>query len=389
MITRTKETQEIFCVVQTAALPSSSRLLELNKKDFVYKFGQTVFVPVLFLSWPTPGTSFTPPPEMTQSTFLVLNQTFLSNTWLQLTFPIAAWSGSAASFRFWFPFQFTDGALCVSAAWWWKRTGLAGSSWRKLDQDRLDCPVSIWSCRIQYTTRTTRVRHQMNLPMRDSRCLESEADRNSSGWMHHLLVVTFGHEQIQGALSAWAFFPPRFFSKSCSFLAISREKPLFWANCGLRPPGVKTLLAPWPQSWIFSCWFSLKTTSALKALRVEGRPDHNDNGDNNEDGQCDSFWVLCSQPCDLIVKTELVEDFQLVQCLRYSLWIHWLLKRIRTFKPGKILFRILPETWWTLFCSCDAQRVQPTHPRKKDIKCHKIQTKSLYLDIMFLLLYAS
>ena len=37
---------------------------------------------------------------------------------------------------------------------------------------------------------------------------------------------------------------PKIFSKSCSFEAILREKPLFWANFGLRAPGVKTLLGP-------------------------------------------------------------------------------------------------------------------------------------------------
>ena len=35
-------------------------------------------------------------------------------------------------------------------------------------------------------------------------------------------------------------------AKSCSFQAILRENPLFWANFGLRPP-------PWLKSWIRPC----------------------------------------------------------------------------------------------------------------------------------------
>ena len=42
---------------------------------------------------------------------------------------------------------------------------------------------------------------------------------------------------------------PRFFFKSCSFQAILREKPLFWANFGFRAPlGVKTPLGPHDQN---------------------------------------------------------------------------------------------------------------------------------------------
>ena len=70
-------------------------------------------------------------------------------------------------------------------------------------------------------------------------------------------------QRIQGGLGPCPL-APKICQKSCSFQAILREKPLFWANFGLSPPlGVKTPLGPPDQnsgstpasdySWIRLC----------------------------------------------------------------------------------------------------------------------------------------
>ena len=60
-----------------------------------------------------------------------------------------------------------------------------------------------------------------------------------------------------GALGARALLAPKISSKSCSCQAILREKPLFWANFGLRPPlwGPNSAGPPWPKSQICPCHF--------------------------------------------------------------------------------------------------------------------------------------
>ncbi len=60
-------------------------------------------------------------------------------------------------------------------------------------------------------------------------------------------------------------------SKSCSFQAILREKPLFWANFGLRvlPWGQNSTGPPWPKSWIRTCWpWIYHQSSRPSGLRV-------------------------------------------------------------------------------------------------------------------------
>ncbi len=48
---------------------------------------------------------------------------------------------------------------------------------------------------------------------------------------------------------------PQISPKSCSFQAILREKPLFWANFGLRAPlGSKLRWPPWPKSSSHAWW---------------------------------------------------------------------------------------------------------------------------------------
>ena len=78
-------------------------------------------------------------------------------------------------------------------------------------------------------------------------------------FLEFLIVVCYSLEDVKkmtvepidkpsgGSRGPWGAVPlaPKIFLKSCSFQAILREKPLFWANCGLRAPHrVKTPLAP-------------------------------------------------------------------------------------------------------------------------------------------------
>ncbi len=89
-------------------------------------------------------------------------------------------------------------------------------------------------------------------------------------------VTSTHHQRIQGALEARVPLAPQKASNACSFKAILKEKPLFWANCGLRasPLGSKLCWAhPWPKSWSrpwthnyinrWSCWmrFSVEKTT--------------------------------------------------------------------------------------------------------------------------------
>ncbi len=95
-------------------------------------------------------------------------------------------------------------------------------------------------------------------------------------FLEFLIVVCYSLEDVKkmtvepidkpsgGSRGPWGAVPlaPKIFLKSCSFQAILREKPLFWANCGLGPPlGSKLRWPPWPKSCI-RAWHL--TTSQLQ-----------------------------------------------------------------------------------------------------------------------------
>ena len=61
--------------------------------------------------------------------------------------------------------------------------------------------------------------------------------------------------------------PPRFFSKSCSFQAILREKPYFEHILGSgHLPGPKLLGYPWTKFWICRCWLNQNERLLLSIL---------------------------------------------------------------------------------------------------------------------------